>query len=98
MSVTGGRLGGGGRPRTCSTPASMVTSDISTNSRSRIFFVTLVEREAAGLKGPARAAGREVAGRGEALSMMGFLDSKHNLFDFKHAPSLLSCELPACLS
>ena len=31
--------------------ASSVTSDISTNSRSRIFFTTLAGSEAAGLKG-----------------------------------------------
>jgi hypothetical protein len=30
----------------------MVTSDISTNSRSRILFVTFVDKEAMGLNGP----------------------------------------------
>ena len=42
--------------------ASSVTSDISTNSRSRIFFTTLAGSEAAGLKGVATLAGSEAAG------------------------------------
>ena len=42
----------GGRPRTCSGPESMVTSAISTNSRFKIHFVILDDRDAAGLKGP----------------------------------------------
>ena len=63
VSVTLGRLGGGGRPRTCSGGVSDVTSDMSTNSRSRILFATLGAREAAGLNGPCvRRAGTRAAG------------------------------------
>ncbi len=50
--VTGGRLGTKGRPAVGSGAASMVTSAISTNSRSRIFFATLGASVAAGLNGP----------------------------------------------
>ena len=47
-----GRPGGGGHPGMGSGGMSRVTSDISMNSRSRIFFATFVARDAAGLKGP----------------------------------------------
>ena len=55
MSVMGGRAGGGGLPGTCGMSGSTVISDISTNSRASIFLVTLVERDAAALNGPAPA-------------------------------------------
>ena len=51
MSVIGRRAGAGGRPGVFSRLSSMVTSDISTNSKSRIFFTSLGGREAAGLNG-----------------------------------------------
>ena len=71
IEVTGGRPG---RPIAGSGEVSIVTSDISTKSRSRIFFATLGASEAAGLNGPGlarpsspdvgRAIGRSPGGRG----------------------------------
>ena len=55
MSTTGGQPGE--RPGTCSAVASAETSVISINSRSRIFLVTFVDNDAAGLKGPGCAKG-----------------------------------------
>ena len=49
IRVTGGRPG---RPIAGSGEVSIVTSDISTKSRSRIFFANLGASEAAGLNGP----------------------------------------------
>ena len=49
IEITGGRPG---RPIAGSGEVSIVTSDISTKSRSRIFFATLGASEAAGLNGP----------------------------------------------
>ena len=54
MSVMGSRAGGSGRPGTCRGASSIVTSDISMNSRSNIFFTTLADSAAAGLNGPGR--------------------------------------------
>ena len=48
----GRRAGTGGRPGVWGMSSSIVTSAISTNSRSNNFFTTLVDSEAAGLKGP----------------------------------------------
>ena len=52
MSMIGSRAGGGGRPGTCGITSSMVTSDISTNSKSSIFFTTFGAMVAAGFNGP----------------------------------------------
>ena len=52
MSMIGSLAGGGGRPGTAGSTSSMVTSDISTNSRSSILLTTFMDRAAAGLKGP----------------------------------------------
>ena len=52
MLVIGSLAGGGGRPGTWVGSVSTVTSDISRNSRSRIFLTTFVGREADGLNGP----------------------------------------------
>ena len=52
MSVTGSLAGGGGRPGGWGRSSSAITSDISRNSKSRIFLNTLCGRDAIGLKGP----------------------------------------------
>ena len=52
MLVMGSRAGGGGRPGTGVVTSVAVTSEISTNSRSRIFFRTFGASAAAGLNGP----------------------------------------------
>ena len=51
MSVTGSRAGAGGRSAPWRS-SSTVTSAISMNSMSKIRFITLAGRDAAGLKGP----------------------------------------------
>ena len=50
--MIGGRLGGGGRPGIGVGSASVETSDISTNSRSRILLTTFGGSAAVGLNGP----------------------------------------------
>ena len=50
--VIGRRAGNGARPRTADGELSMVSSVISTNSRSRIFLTTFEGSDAAGLNEP----------------------------------------------
>ena len=52
MLVMGSRAGAGGRPDSVGGASSVVMSAISTNSRSRIRFTSLVGRDAMGLNGP----------------------------------------------
>ena len=52
MSVIGRRAGAGGRPGVFGRLSSVVISDISTKSKSNIFFTSLGGREATGLNGP----------------------------------------------
>ena len=61
--MIGSRTGGGGRPGTCGMTSSMVTSDISTNSKSRILFTTFGAMAAAGLNGP----GVDMSGSGAGV-------------------------------
>ena len=48
----GNQAGCGGRPGTCGKMSSIVTSDISIKSRSRIFLTPFADMAAAVLKGP----------------------------------------------
>ena len=57
ISVIGRRTGNGARPGTADGESSMVSSAISTNSKSRIFLTTFGSSDAAGLKGPGCATG-----------------------------------------
>ena len=52
ISVTGSLAGAGGQPGVRAISMTAVTSDISKNSRFRIFFTTLCGREAVRLNGP----------------------------------------------
>ena len=52
ISVIGRRAGNGARPGTADGESSMVSSAISTNSKSRIFLTTFGGSDAARLKGP----------------------------------------------
>ncbi len=56
IMVTGSLAGAAGRPGPVIMLSSIITSDISINSNSRIFLTTFVGRDAAGLKGPGRTA------------------------------------------
>ena len=67
MSVIGGRAGGGARPGTWGGASLVVSSDISTNSKSRIFLTTLGGRDAAGLYGPWAPMGSGTIGGGRVL-------------------------------
>ena len=52
ISVIGSLAGGGGRPGACTRSGSIVISDISRKSSSRILLTILGGRDAAGLNGP----------------------------------------------
>ena len=52
ISVIGRRAGNGAWPGTADGESSVVSSAISTNSKSRIFLTTFGGSDAAGLKGP----------------------------------------------
>ena len=74
MSMIGSLAGGGGRPGTAGSTSSMVTSDISTNSRSSIFLTIFMDRAAAGLKGWVKGLGQQRQWRcldAVALSLLG---------------------------
>ena len=53
ISRTGGQAGASRRPGACTDSLLLEISDISVNSKSKIFFTTLGGRVVVGLKGPA---------------------------------------------
>ena len=57
ISVIGRYAGAGGRLGACEKSSSIVSSDISTNSRSRMRLTTFRDKEAAGLNRPLAAKG-----------------------------------------
>ena len=77
ISVTGRHAGAGGRPGALEVSSSIDTSDISTNSKSRIRFTTFGGSVAAGLKGPGwvTAVGTRVVPWGGAVGVL-FVDTE----------------------
>jgi hypothetical protein len=62
-----GKRAGGARPGACDGASLAVSSDISTNSRSRIFLTTFGGRDAAGLYGPWAPMGSGAVGVGRVF-------------------------------